>query len=175
VHYKLEKGGDWRNISDWTKISDSDLKRQNEVTKKLGITPEEYWSETDTSYMPMRNGEYEYAYDYPKQYNIAKAVGGYDTYKKYTTAINDIEGKKNAQGKTISGSRNEPVAQYLESLDIPYGAKIILYRNEFKGDDTYNYDIVRYLESLDNLTYEEKLEILKALGMEVDQNGNIWW
>lgn len=175
VHYRLNEGGDWRNISDWTKISDSDLKRQNEVTKKLGITPEEYWSETDISYMPMRNGEYEYAYDYPKQYNIAKAVGGYDTYKKYTTAINDIEGKKNAQGKTISGSRNEPVAQYLESLDIPYGAKIILYRNEFKGDDTYNYDIVRYLESLDNLTYEEKLEILKALGMEVDQNGNIWW
>ena len=174
VHYKLELGGDWRNISDWKKISDSDLEYQNEVTKALGITPDELWSETGTSFIPTKTGEYDYAYKYPKQYSIAKSVG-YDTYRQYSSAINDIEGTKDANGKTISGSRKEPVKQYLESLDIPYGAKIILYRNEFKGDDTYNYDIVRYLESLDNLTYEEKLETLRALDFDVDDNGNIWW
>jgi len=169
VHYRLDEDGEW------TKISDRQLERQNEVTKALGITPEEYWSKTDISFLPMSDGEYEYAYENPEKYTVAKAVGGYDAYRKYSSELYNIKADKDSSGKSISGSRKEKVLDYINNLDADYGTKIILFKSEYNADDTYNYDIIEYLNSRDDISYEEAETILKELGFTVDANGNVSW
>ena len=169
VHYRLNEEGEW------TKISDKQLQRQKEVTKALGITPEEYWRETEISVMPMSNGEYEYAYDNPENYAVAKAVGGYDKFRTYSNELYDIKADKDSNGKSISGSRKEKVIDYINDLDADYGEKIILFKSEYPSDDTYNYDIIDYLNGRDDISYSEMETILKKLGFTVDEDGNIFW
>lgn len=171
VHYRRDEDGEW------TKISDKDLARQKEVTKALGITPEEYWSETEVSFVPLKQGEYEYAYENPENYAVAKAVGGYDAYKGLKDAINNISADKDKYGNSISGSKKEKVTEYINGLDLDYGEKIILYRSMYSSKEdknAYNADIVEYLDSRSDISYEEMVEILEALGMKVSGNTVTW-
>ena len=169
VHYRRDQDGEW------TKISDKQLERQREVTKALGITPEEYWSKTDISFMPRSEGEYEYAFEHPDNYAVAKAVGGYDAYKGYSKDLSDIKADKDKNGKSISGSRKEKVLDYINNLDADYGEKIILLKSEYPSDDTYNYEIIDYLNSREDISYSEMATILKELGFNVSSDGNITW
>jgi hypothetical protein len=166
-HYRLEDGT-------WTKISDKQLERQREVTNELGISPSEYWNKTNISYFPNSDGEYEYAYDNPEKYAVAKAVGGYDSYKAYSKALSDIHGDKDAYGKTIKDSRKAKVIDYINNLDADYYAKIILYKSEFPADDTYDTDIVDYVTNRSDLTHEEQRMILTKLGFRVTANGKVY-
>lgn len=169
VHYRRGEDGKW------TKISDRQLERQKEVTKALGITPEEYWSETEISFMPMTDGEYEYAYENPETYAVSKVVGGYDAFSSYKDAISDLKADKDANGKTISGSKKSKVTDYINSLDeLDYGQKIILYRSQYdsKADKAaYDDDIVEYLNGRDDLSYEDRIAILKKLGFTISEDG----
>ena len=169
VHYRRNEDGEW------VKISDKQLARQKEVTNALGITPDEYWSKTDISFLPMPEGEYEYAFDHPDNYAVAKAVGGYDAYKGYSKELYDIKADKDKNGKSISGSRKEKVLDYINNLDADYGEKIILFKSEYPSDDTYNYEIIEYLNSRDDISYSEMETILKELGFNVSSDGNITW
>ena len=56
-----------------------------------------------------------------------------------------------------------------------YGEKIILFKSEYNADDTYNHDIIEYLNERDDISYQEMETILKYLGFKVDSNGNITW
>jgi hypothetical protein len=87
----------------------------------------------------------------------------------------DIKADKDEDGKSISGSRKEKVIDYINGLDADYGEKIILFKSEYKADDTYNYEIIDYLNSRDDISYKEMEAILKELGFTVDSNGNIYW
>ena len=150
----------------WRKVTKDELKRQKEVTRGLDISPEEYWSNKE---------EYSYAYDYPENYAVARAVGGYESYKVYNEALNDIKADKDASGNSITGSRKEKVADYLNNLDVDYYTKIILFKNEYNADDRYNYEIIEYLNGREDISYQDMETILKKLGFEVDSNGNISW
>ena len=140
--------------------------KEQEVTKGLGITPEEYWNNRE---------EYNYAYDKPDQYTLSKVVGGYESYRSYSSDLWDIKADKDENGKSINGSRKEKVLEYINNLDADYGEKIILFKNEYNADNTYNYEIVDYLNSRDDISYEEMESILRYLGFEVDEYGNISW
>lgn len=166
-HYRLDNGT-------WTKISDTQLERMNEVTSKLGISPSEYWSKTEISFMPKSDGEYEYAYKSPEKYEIAKVVG-YDAFREHSTALNKIPADKDANGKSISGSRKEKVQDYINGLDLDYGDKIILFKSQYPADDTYNYDIIDYLNGREDISYSEMETILKELGFTVHSDGRISW
>ena len=152
-HYRLDDGT-------WTKISDKQYERQQEVTKNLGISPSEYWSKTDISFMPMSDGEYEYANDYPGNYAIAKAVGGYEVYTGYSKALSGIKDDKDKNGK----DRKAKVFQYINGLDISRGEKLILFKKEYPGDDTYNREIVSYIKNRSDISAADKNAILKELG-----------
>lgn len=165
VHYRLDDNGEW------TKISDKQLERQKEVTEALGITPDEYWCKTDISFLPMSDGEYEYAFDHPENYAVAKAVGGYDSYKTYSSELYNIKADKDENGKSISGSRKDKVIDYINNLDADYGEKIILFKSEYPADDTYNGEIIDYLNSRQDITYEEMVTILKELGFTISSDG----
>ena len=150
----------------WQKITDKQVAKQNKVTRKLGITPEKYWSNKE---------EYDYAYDNPEKYAIAKSVGGYKAYKGYSSDLYDIKADKDSSGKSISGSRKEKVADYINSLDADYGEKIILFKSEYTADDTYNREIVEYLDSRDDISWEEMKTILEELDFTVYDDGRITW
>ena len=152
--------------NEWQKINDKQLEKQEKVTSGLGITPAEYWN---------NKAEYDYAYDSPEKYAVAKVVGGYSAYKTYSSELYDIKADKDSNGKSISGSRKEKVLDYINNLDIDYYEKIILFKSEYNADDTYNYEIIDYLNNRDDISYEEEVIILKELGFNVDSNGNISW
>jgi hypothetical protein len=151
---------------EWKKITDKQLKKQRDVQAALGISPEDYWSNKE---------EYDYAYEYPEKYAVAKAVGGYQTYKSYSKALNDIEANKDENDKSISGSRKEKVISYIDGLNADYGEKIILFKSEYNADDTYNYEIIDYLNSREDISYLEMVTILRELGFTVSKDGNITW
>ena len=119
--------------------------------------------------------EFEYAKESPGKYGLAKAVGGYEAYKGYSSELYDIKADKDENGKSISGSRKEKVADYINGLDADYYTKIILFKKEYNSEDTYNTEIINYLNSRDDISFEEEILILRELGFEVDSQGNISW
>ncbi len=152
--------------SEWRKITSEQLEKQEEVTSGLGISPEDYWGKKE---------EYDYAYEYPESYAVAKAVGGYESYKTYSSELYDIKADKDSNGKSISGSRKEKVLDYINGLDADYGEKIILFKSEYNADDTYNYEIIDYLNGREDISYEEMETILKKLGFTVLEDGTVKW
>ena len=149
--------------------------KEQEVTKGLGISYEQYWNNRE---------EYNYAYDKPGRYAIAQTVGGYDSYMEHYDVLenwqsdNYLSADKDAKGNSISGSRKKKVLEYIEGLDLDYGEKIILYRTVYssKADKrAYNQDIIDYLNSRDDISYQDMKTILEELEMEVDSEGYITW
>ena len=149
--------------------------KEQEVTKGLGISYEQYWNNRE---------EYNFAYDKPGKYAIAKAVGGYDSYMVHYDALenwqsdNYIAADKDSKGNSISGSRKEKVIEYINGLDLDYGERLILYRTVYssKADKrAYNMEIINYLNERDDISYGEMKSILEELDMEVDSKGNISW
>jgi hypothetical protein len=149
--------------------------KEQEVTKGLGISYEEYWNNRE---------EYNYAYDKPGKYAVAKAVGGYDSYMQHYDVLenwqsdNYLAADKDSKGNSISGSRKEKVIDYINGLELDYGEKIILYRTVYssKSDKrTYNQEIINYLNGRDDISYQDMKSILEELDMEVDSEGNISW
>ena len=96
-------------------------------------------------------------------------------YRKYASELYDIKADKDENGKSISGSRKEKVLDYINNLDADYGEKIILFKNEYNADDTYNYEIIDYLNSREDISYEEMATILKELGFTVHSDGRVTW
>lgn len=119
---------------------------------------------------------YSWAFNNPEGYTVSKAVtSDVVEYKQYTKALNEIKADKSEDGKTISGSRKDKVINYLNGLDLDYGEKLIIFKNEYNADDTYNYEIVDYLNGRSDLSYAEIETILKKIGFNVDAEGNITW
>jgi hypothetical protein len=168
IHYRwYEPSKDSKAEAGWQKITGDQLKQQNKVTRGLGITPSDYWGNKE---------EYDFAYEKPEKYAVSKSVGGYTSYKRYTGEIYDIKGVDlDGDGRSDSGTRKEKVLEYLNNLDIDYYEKLILFKNEYNADDTYNYDIVDYLNGRDDISYEDTVIILKELGFDVDSKGNVTW
>ncbi len=118
--------------------------------------------------------EMDYATKNPGRYAVANTLGGYSTYKGYVEEISGIEGDK-VNGKTVSGSKKKKVADYINSLDIPFEEKMILFKNQYPSDDTYNRRILEYLNGRDDMSYSQKKLVLQELGFTVDDNGKVRW
>ena len=82
---------------------------------------------------------------------------------------------KDIYGKTINGSKKNKVYNYINNLNMPYEQKIMLAKLEYKSDDTYNNEIINYLNNDNSISYQDMTEILKAMGFKVDEYGNITW
>lgn len=119
--------------------------------------------------------EMDFAIKNKGKYAIAQAIGGYSTYKSHTSALNGLESEKDASGRIINGSRKEKVVGYIDGLNIDYGQKILLYKSQYPSDNTYNADIVEYLNNRKDITYADMVEILQELGFTVESNGTVRW
>ena len=155
------------------------------------MTPDEYEFSTDNpekykflndngvTYDDYKNGSgdfkdaWSWAYNNPEKYTLSKAVSSdLVTYRKYTKDLYDIKEDKDENGKSISGSRKKKVIDYINNLEADYGEKIILFKSVYNADNTYNYDILEYLNSRDDLSYEERVTILKELGFTISSDGS---
>ena len=119
---------------------------------------------------------YNWAYQNPEKYAVSKAVtDDLVEYKKYTKALNDIRADKDANGKAIAGSAKNKKVEYINGLNLDYGAKLILFKSEYPSDDTYNNDIIDYLNNNSKYTFEDKKTILTELGFTVLDDGTVRW
>lgn len=98
-------------------------------------------------------------------------------YMAFKTVTGSIESDKDENGNTVTGSKKKKVAAYLNDLDdLEYGEKIILYRSLYTGDDTYNGEIVEYLNKREDISYDQMVEILVALGFRISEDGkSVYW
>ena len=168
VQYRwYEPSEDSKAEPEWKKLTAEQIEKQDKVTRGLGIDASEYWSNKE---------EYDFAYEKPEKYAVAKSVGGYESYTGYSKALNDIKGVDNdGDGRSDTGTRKEKVIEWVNNLDADYGTKIILFKNEYNADDTYNYDIIEYLNNRQDISYDDMVTILKELGFDVSADGTISW
>jgi hypothetical protein len=143
-----------------------------------GISFEDYQN-ADEDGKRFYNDAYETAKKSPAKVTMAKAVSGsFVEFYRLLRNANSIKGVDlNGDGKTDSGSKKANVYDYIFSLDLDYGQKVILYRIMYdsKSDKaTYNMDIVNYLNSRNDISYEEMVEILEALDFTVNGNNVSW-
>jgi hypothetical protein len=148
---------------EWEKITAKQLEKQDEVTRGLGISASEYWSNKD---------EYDFAYEKPGKYQVAQMVGGYDSYKAYDDIIGEFDAK-DANGKTVNGLKKERIESYIMSLNLNMGEKAVLFKSYFPKDDYYSQYAVDYIANRSDLTYDEKVAILTEIGFKV-VNGQIY-
>ena len=165
---------DMTGYDDFADYEEFDFATKNEekyeYLQSIGVSYDEYTKSKESK------EAYDWAFKNPEKYTLSKVVTDDVTmYRQYTKEINEIEGVKDANGKTKSGSRKENVLNYINNLDADYYSKIILFKSEYKADDTYNEEIINYLNSRSDITYEEEVEILKGLGFTVEVDGTIRW
>ena len=143
-----------------------------EFLKGINVSYGEYKAADDFT-----KDAYTWAYKNPEKYTLSKAVASdVVTYRTYTSELYDIKADKDEDGKSISGSRKEKVIDYINNLDADYGEKIILFKSEYPSDDTYNYDIIDYLNSREDISYGEMNTILLELGFKIASDGiTITW
>jgi hypothetical protein len=123
----------------------------------------------------MTIGEYElYSTDKGK-YGVSKCVGGFEAYETYKASLSGIHADKKSNGQTINGSRQKKVLAYINGLNADYNTKILLLKMSYPSIDTYNEQIIEYINSRSDMTYQDKLETLAELGFTVSANGQVRW
>ena len=165
---------DLTNYGDFDSLAEFDFANEN---------PEKYdfFESIGVSYKDYANADkdgkaaYNWAFENPEKYTVSKVVtDDLFEYKQYTNDLNDIQADKDSSGKDISGSAKNKKIDYINGLNIEYGAKLILFKDAYPSDDTYNKDIIDYLNGRSDLSYDERVTILKELGFTV-KNGKVYW
>ncbi len=138
--------------------------------EEIGITYEAYSTADDDT-----KDAYNWAFQNPDKYTVSKAISeDVVEYRSYTKDIYNLEADKDESGKSISGSKKAKVFNYIESLPLDYGQKCILFKSQYKADDSMNMDIIEYLDSREDIDYDEMVTILRELDFTVEGN-NVYW
>ncbi len=82
---------------------------------------------------------------------------------KYYNEIDEIEGKKDANGKTISGTKKQAIFNFVNSLSLNIPQKKLLLSTQYDSfKNEYYQDVFNYINSL-KITKEEKQRILNNI------------
>lgn len=119
---------------------------------------------------------YRWACENPAKYTMSKAISNdFLEFYRYKGEISEIQKNNDSS----SGTKDKDlVVDYIFSLDIDYGQKAILFRSLYdskKDKNAYNQDIVNYLESREDISWEDEKTILEELGFTVEDDGTIYW
>lgn len=166
---------DLADYDDYANYEEFDFAVKNpekyDFLQSVGVSVAEYQSFDDDT-----KDAYNWAYENPDKYTLSRAVSDdVAVYRQYTKALNDIKADKDADGKSINGSRKTKVLNYLNNLDADYYTKLLLFKMEYNADDTYNREIIEYLNSRNDISFEEEVTILKELGFTVTADGTVRW
>ena len=146
-----------------------------EFLEENGISYSDYTADEDTK--EYYDNIYSWVKNNPNKVTVANAVtDDIIKYKGYTSALDDIRADKDSKGNSISGSAKEKKKDYIFGLDLDEGQKYILFKTEYPKDDTYNYEIIDYLNGRDDISYYEMVTILEELGFIIGEDGvTITW
>ncbi|MBQ8796534.1 MAG: hypothetical protein IJZ54_08935 [Clostridia bacterium] len=169
---------DMSNYNDYGSWEEFDFAQKNPekyaILQEQGISVSDYKENYEESAF-IYTDDFSWAENNPEKYTLSKAVtDNVIQYKQYTSELSSIKADKDENGNSISGSRKEKVIDYINNLDADYGAKIILFRTQYPGDNTYNEEIVNYINNREDLSYEERVVIFEELGFEVS-NESVYW
>ena len=107
--------------------------------------------------------------EYNEQKLMTKAMGiKPEMYWNSKAAFSSFKNDKDANGNTIKGSREDKVIDWINSQDIPYEAKIMLYKSMYTGYRGYDTEIIQYLRTNPDISYEQMVEILEKLGFKIN-------
>ena len=165
------------DMTDWDKYAsyeEFDFAEKN--PEKYDFLVSEGMSVAQYNNLPQKKKDaYDWAFENPEKYAVSKLVADdLVEYREYATKLNEIKADKTASGQTVSGSAKTKKLKYINGLDLDYGAKLILFKSEYPSDDTYNREIVEYVND-QSYTFEEKAAILRELGFTVTSNGTVTW
>jgi hypothetical protein len=169
---------DMSDYGDYGSLDDFDFATKNpekySFFQQNGISYSDYDSADEDG-----KRAYTWAYENPGKYTMSKAISDdFMVYYNHRSALYDLKADKDANGNTISGSKKEKVIDYINNSDLDYGQRIILYRSMYSSKQDkadYNSDIIDYLNSRDDISYEDMVTILEELDMVVDDEGYITW
>jgi hypothetical protein len=134
------------------------------VLRDQGVSVEDYNKNHKESTF-LYTDDYSWAADNPDKYMLSKVISDdVKEYKQYTSELNKIKGE----------NKKEDKRRYIFNLDIDYGAKCVLFKSQYNADDTYNDEIVNYLNGREDLTYDDRVSILTELGFRVTADGQIF-
>lgn len=148
-NYLFDRSTDTWYDSDYNEVSPEDIEELREV------------SVPDISLYENYSGfeEFDFAQKNPEKYALSQAVcEDFTAYREITDAISAI--------KADGGSRKEKVLSYINGLDLDYGQKLMLFKSEYGSDTRFDYRILEYLGEREELSYEQTLSILTALGLD---------
>lgn len=166
---------DMSNYNDFGSLEEFDFANNSKTKDKYAFLQANNISYAEYDASEQTREAYNWAYNNPESYVVSKAVtDDIVLYRQYRSDLNKIRDTKDANGKTTVKAQ-EKKYDYIFSLDLDYGAKAILYKTEYEKAHEYNYDIIDYLNNRDDISTEEMTTILRKLGMQVDNQGNISW
>lgn len=145
------------------------MNEQNHL-KVLGITPEQYWNNQE-----YYHEQYNMAIYRPGEYALTEVFGGYGDYMSITEDWSDLVTGKNAKGEWNSTVNKKEVGDIIYNLNIPEIEKHILYKSIYNYTDSHNLEILEYIDSRNDITWEEMKKIVIELGFTVDENNMISW
>ena len=122
--------------------------------------------------------ELDYATKNPGKYAVSRVIGDYETFTAYADKIGDFRADQDSDGKSIPGSAKAKKKDYIFSLDLDYGQKALLYRMHYDSQADkaeYNPVIVEYLDSRNDVSLDEMIEILEELDMKWHSDGTVTW
>ena len=155
----------------WFEIEGKYLEREQKAIERYGVTPSEYWNNTDMFY----DADYYFKYK-PELETVSKNVFDGKWFASYAAEVSQIKGDDlNGDGKSDSGTKKKKVFDYIAGLDVSDVEKMILFKMSYPSEDKYNDDIVDYLNDRGDIDYGEMKSILEALGAKVDSEGYITW
>ena len=109
---------------------------------------------------------YSWAYENQGKYEASKLItDDFSEFYAYKSDLNKISAGDQTKAQKIA---------YISSLDLDAAGKMILFRMEYPKDDSYNKQIVSYVNA-SGLTYSEKVAVLNGLGFSVGANNAISW
>lgn len=163
------------------KLSDGEdnwyYQQEQAVTKDLGISYDEYWNNKE-----MYDDFYYVASGYDKDseaddtIETARAVFGYERFAEYASVLATLKADKDKYGNSIRGTKKRKIQQYVNSLDIPDIEKKILMKMQYPNNHGNDYQIIKYIDENDDISYNEMIKIFKELGYKMDKNGYVtWW
>lgn len=167
-----DKRFDYSDYSDkWYEIDGEYLEREQNAISRYGITPEDYWNDTDLYY----KADYYFKYS-PELEDVSKRVFDGKWFAGYASEVSQLKGDDlDGDGKSDSGTKKKKVFDYIDGLDVDDIEKKILRKMSYPSEDKYNNEIIEYLNDRDDISYDDMKTILEALDFKVDSEGYITW
>lgn len=151
--------------------------QEQTAAREFGISYRDFWNNPKYSDVLYAGHLWDdttqsYSKDY---YTTIRCVLGVEEYAEYCAVLPTLKADKDANGNSIPNSKKKKIQAYVNSLDIPDVQKHVLLKVYYPNMNTYNHEILNYINNDSSLSYQDRVSILEELGAGVDEHGYVTW